>query len=319
MLKFKQILLTLLAIFMPFLVLTPFRASEENIRLNVSLISDTHIDYRELYSQYVLADILRDVEKSSDGVDAFVVTGDLTNYGDGKSVEKFFDILKKHSTVENMIIASGNHDIGHVEDVTHEQARQRLIEFFNEYIDAGIRNIYYSRDVNGYTFIVLGDQDDDSWDFPEYYEDQLEFLDSELARATANGKPAFVISHVPVQGPNGQEIIWEDGAMRSEFGDPTREILEKYENVFFISGHLHAGINGELVKNQFGFSCVETINSVTYVNLPTVYLVNRYGIPWGGTGFQMEVYDDEVLFRARDFMTSSWYPSYDYSVALTAD
>ena len=45
-------------------------------------------------------------------------------------------------------------------------------------------------------------------------------------------------------------------------------------------------------------------------------IVNRYGVPWGGMGFQMEVYEDEVLFRARNYFTAKWYPVYDHSVPL---
>ena len=104
--------------------------------------------------------------------------------------------------------------------------------------------------------------------------------------------------------------------MGTENSLKARAILEKYSNVFFISGHVHTGINGDLTQRMFGFSCVEEQNGVTYVNLPTFLLVNRYGIPWGGMGFQMEVYADRVLFRARNYITSKWYPSYEFSVAL---
>jgi hypothetical protein len=39
-------------------------------------------------------------------------------------------------------------------------------------------------------------------------------------------------------------------------------------------------------------------------------------VPWGGMGFQMEVYENEVLFRARNFFTATWYPVYDHMVEL---
>ena len=145
--------------------------------------------------------------------------------------------------------------------------------------------------------------------------EQIQFLDDSLAEAADRDLPMFVICHVPVEGVNGQDIIYPDGGL-DDNSDAVRTILEKYENVFFISGHVHTGINGPLVENAFGFSCVETHNGVNYINLPTYMIVNRYGVPWGGMGFQMEVYEDEVLFRARNFGSSKWYPVYDHSVDL---
>ncbi len=313
--KIISLVTSLLLLLSPSVEFTP---KGDDVLLNVSIISDTHLDYRELIGRYMLADALDDIASSSPAADAVVVSGDLTNYGDEKSLEAFYEIFKDHCTAEKWVIAPGNHDIGHVEDITHEEARQRLIKYYNDYTGSDINNIYYSTDVKGYTFIVLSDQSDDSWDSPDIYEDQLSFLDTELARATSEGKPAFVICHWPIEGVNGQEIIWEDGSIETEFSNQLRAVLEKYENVFFISGHLHAGINGELTKAVFGFSCVETTNGVTYINLPTYFLVNRYGVPWGGMGFQLEVYQNEVVIRARNFATSKWYSCYEFSVPLTA-
>jgi len=294
----------------------PFVPKQEGVLLSAGILSDTHIDARLPLGQLLLARALDDINAAGDTVDAIVVAGDMTNYGDGESVRAFYELFDKHCGAADWVLASGNHEIGHVEDVSQAQARQRLIDTYNAYTGAHTENIYYSVTVNDFRFIVLGDQSDDSWDSPDINADQLAFLDAQLAGATAEGKPAFVVCHWPVEGTNGQSVIWEDGSMGSENSTNVRAILEKYSNVFFISGHVHTGINGELTQKLFGFSCVEQQNGVTYVNLPTFLLVNRYGIPWGGMGFQMEVYENQVLFRARNYLTSKWYPSYDYAVPL---
>ena len=291
-----------------------YSPKESNILLNISVISDTHLDYRLPLGQLLLVKALEDMADSSVPPDAVVVSGDLTNYGDGESVKAFYDIFKKHCDAGQWVVASGNHDIGHVEDVTHEQARQRLIQYNNRYIGSDMKHIYYSMKVKGYTFIVMGDQSDDSWDYPDINADQLSFLDRELAKAALEGKPAFVICHWPLEGVNGQNVIWEDGSMGTENSAHVRAILEKYKNVIYISGHMHAGINGDITKALLGFSCVENRNGVNYINLPTYLLVNRYGIPWGGLGFQMEVYGKKMIIRARNYAASKWYSCYEYTV-----
>lgn len=299
------------------MTLVPFVGREakepEKALLNVSIISDTHLDARFPGGKLNLEFGLRDMNKFDN--DAIVHVGDITNYGDEASVKYFYDIMKETCEAENWVVATGNHEIGHPEEFTNEEARQNFIKYHNEYTGQGIENAYYSVDVEGYTFIVLCDQSEDNWDSCDIYDDQLAFLDAELARGTAEGKPVFVVCHVPVEGANGQDIIYEDGGL-DEYSDAVKSTMEKYENVFFISGHVHTGINGYISKELFDVSCVETENGVTYVNLPTYGIVNRYGIPWNGMGFQMEVYEDEVIFRARKFNTSRWYGFYEFAIDL---
>lgn len=286
-------------------------------RLNASIISDVHIDVDWPIGEWVLANGLNDLERSADTIDALIVSGDLTNYGDKESMESFFNIAAESNCADNWVIAMGNHDVGHVEDTTQEGARQRFVDLYNKLNPSGekIEKAYYKTDINGYRFVVLVDDGEDTWDHPEMAQEQYQFLDDALAEAADRNLPMFVVCHVPVEGVNGQDKIWENGGL-GECSDTVRGILEKYKNVFFISGHVHTGINGPLVENVFGFSCVETHNGVNYINLPTYMIVNRYGVPWGGMGFQMEVYDDEVLFRARNFGSSKWYPVYDHSVPI---
>ena len=289
----------------------------DDCRLNAAIVSDIHIDVDWPIGEWIWANGLNDLERSKDTIDAFIVSGDLTNYGDAPSMESFFRIMADSYSAENWVIAMGNHDVGHVEDRPQEQARQEFVDLYNELNPSGekIEKAYYKTDVNGYRFVVLCDDGDDTWDTPDMSAEQLKFLDDSLAEAADRDLPMFVICHVPVEGVNGQDVIWEDGGL-DDNSDAVQAILEKYENVFFISGHVHTGINGPLVETVFGFSCVETINGVNYINLPTYTIVNRYGVPWGGMGFQMEVYDDEVLFRARNYFTSKWYPVYNHSVPV---
>lgn len=306
-------LMSLIYTLIPFVDYSP--KNEDELLLNAAMISDVHIDASLPCGQEMLAAGLEDMKRCETPLDTVIVAGDLTNYADEESLIAFYEILKEHSPADKWVVAHGNHDIGHVEGFTNAEAREWNIKHYNEYTGSNNENIYYSMDVKGYTFIVLGDQGDDNWDHYDIYEDQLTFLDTELARATADGKPAFVVCHIPVEGVNGQMEVWEEGSLE-EYSQPIVDIMEKYNNVFFISGHVHTGINGALVQNAFGFSCVETRNGVTYINLPTYLLVNRYGIPWNGMGFHLEVYEDEVVLRARRFLVSRWYAFHEFSVPL---
>ncbi len=138
----------------------------EEIKLNVALVSDTHIDSSLPAGKLYLGQAFKDIEKSTVKNDAVVVCGDLTNYGDEESINEFFTIMNSNSTVENKIIAMGNHDIGHTEDLgmTNQQAREQFLEYHNTYLGTAHEKNYYSYNVDGYKFIVLCDDSEDNWD-----------------------------------------------------------------------------------------------------------------------------------------------------------
>lgn len=290
----------------------------EKVLLNAAVISDVHIDTRLPLGKALFRAGLRDMSKNGIKNDAIVVSGDLTNYGDEQSLIDFFNLIRDNCNADKAVIAMGNHDIGHVSDLgfTNDEARAWYVKNYNELMGFDFDKSYYAIDVKGYKFIVLCDESADNWDCFEIYDEQIAFLDAQLASATANGMPAFVVCHEPCEGVNGQPTVWKDGAMDSESSTKVKATMEKYKNVFFISGHMHEGINGELTEKVLGFCCVETLNGVTYVNLPTYLLVNRFGFLHNGMGLQMEVYESRVVFRARNYLTSRWYPDYEYEIPL---
>ncbi len=298
---------------------TPYTPQNpDEIKLNVALISDTHIDSRLPLGKLYLKNAFKDMNSATVKNDALVVCGDLTTYGEEQGIIDFFEIMTETTDIEYKIIAMGNHDIGHTRDlgITNDEARAYFLKHNNDYLGTDFEKNYYSYDVNGYKFIVLCDESEDNWDEFEIYEEQTAFLDAELAEATKDGLPAFVVCHEPTVGQNGQETVHDGGSMQPESSERIKAVMEKYDNVFYLSGHMHEGINGNYTEEFLGFRNIETVNGVTYVSLPSYLLFNRYGFMGNGLGMQMEVYEDEVVFRARNFALSDWYGDYTYSVPL---
>lgn len=323
---FKHFLSFLLAIFITAVPYSGIKAPvvktlKDDCLLNVELLSDTHLEEKELFRQAFLKTGLKNISRSKSTVDSIWVTGDITNYADEPSLAKYFDIISEYSPVE-VITASGNHDIGHAGDrdkttITREEARDNFIRYRNEYMGRNDTVNYFSTEVNGFKIIVIGDEviDGGHWDAVSMTQEQLDFIDRELADGTKDGKPAFVLSHWPIDGINGEDIIWDgSGIARDEYD--IQGILEKYDNVFFISGHMHAGIKAKAIDNMYGLSNAEQVNGVTYLNLPTYGIINMFGAPWSAIGAQLEVYENEVVFRPRNFITNNWYENAEYHFEL---
>ena len=295
--------------------------AKDDCRMVAELFSDTHIEAKEFARQAFMKAGLKNLSRAKTSVDAVVVAGDLTNYADEPSLSKYYEILEKYSPVK-AVSAAGNHDIGHagdrdVTDISREEAKANFIRYNNEYLGINAQDNYYSYEVNGYKFIVLGDEclDGGHWDAMDIGPEQMAFLDRELAEGTADGRPVFVVCHWPVDGINGEATIWPGSGIELDRND-VKSVMEQYQNVFYISGHMHAGIKSTAVDEYFDLATVETVNGVTYVNLPTYGLVNMFGDPVSGTGVQLEVYDDAVVLRPRNFITNAWYTNAVYTVTL---
>ena len=254
-----------------------------------------------------------DLANAGEGVDALLVAGDIAENGLACEYEYIAEKLSK-ANVNGAIFAIGNHD---TRLRRYKQVVKRFTSFTNELNEAygsdfRTDSLSYTYDVNGYKFIILGT---DSAEFEESYisDDQLAWLDAELKSATANGKPAFVVCHQSLKDTHGLPDTWNSPDDRAgtigEQSDEIQAILNKYENVIMISGHLHTGIG------QYTYQKIDNFHSI---NLPSTTIVNKDGdYNNAGIGFMIEAYDNHVLFRARDFAQGKYIPEYDIDIKLS--
>lgn len=321
MTPFDRILAILLTLYMS---IVPFSSvpiestaaqSETAIMLDVALLADTHVKDAGSKQHQNLESGLKNLSKNFEGLDAITVSGDLTDGGKPESLKLFYETLIQNSSVENYIVTPGNHDIGH-SPLSNSEARKLNIQTMNEYLGYENEEIYYSQDVKGYTFITLGDDIGNKSNTPVISDKQIAFLDEELAKATAEGKPAFVICHWPLSGTNGINILWPGGGINNDNSAKLKSVMEKYKNVFVITGHTHVGLSSSFFERIFGYSHVETRKGVTYVSVPCFGKFNRH-IPFSPSIFlRMEVYENKVMFRPYNLRSLQWYSKYDKTVTL---
>lgn len=254
-----------------------------------------------------------DLANAGEGVDALLVAGDIAENGLACEYEYISRALAT-ANVDGYMMAVGNHD---VRLRSYKQVVNRFTAFANE-LNAGVGNdftmdsLHYTYDVNGYTFIILGT---DTAEFEESYfnEAQLNWLDEELEKATENGKPAFVVCHQSLKLTHGLPDTWNSpsetaGSVGAQ-SDDLKAIMNKYENVIMISGHLHTGLG------QYTYQKIDNFHSI---NLPSTTIVNKDGdYNNAGIGFMIEAYDNHVLFRARDFAQGKYIPEYDINITLS--
>ena len=255
-----------------------------------------------------------DVANSKSNIDALLIVGDIAENGLACEYEAVTNHLA-NTKVDNFIFSVGNHD---VRLRSYNQVVNRFTGFQNNLntsanSDLVIDKLNYTYKVNGYTFVVLGT---DKSVFEESYisDEQLTWLDATLKAEAVGGKPVFVILHQPLKKTHGLPTTWGNGTNENAGhvgaqSDALYEIMNKYKNIFLITGHLHTGLG------QYSY---EKIGNIHGINVPSTTIVNKdgdYNEP--ATGYVTEVYSNKVVFRARDFGKGTYLPEYDIEIALT--
>lgn len=290
----------------------------DDCKLFFASISDIHMTDDALRSM-MLEFGLSDMENFDHTLDALVCSGDLTDHGEKEEWDNLEKTFSKYNPAENIILAQGNHDTW-TEDDKYDLAKKYFIEYNEKISDRKIEHEYYSTKIKGYSFIVLGSETDRTAAYIS--EEQLEWLDAEMDKASKDGLPIFVICHWPINQTHGLPETWgddepepDDGGLGDQSAD-VEKILKKYKNVFMISGHLHNGVTNENQVDVYTYVSVESDGSFHSINLPPYMYATIRGRVSNGTGLNFEVYDNRVDIRTRSYSAGVWYTDYNYSIPL---
>jgi hypothetical protein len=131
-------------------------------------------------------------------------------------------------------------------------------------------------------------------------ETQIQWADNLLAQAVAVGNPVFIVNHQPIPS------VGEESARISD-------VMQSYDgllDIFYISGHYHDGLSANSITNN---------GTVYFVDTPSFGKMNSGDYSKTGTGFHVELYDDGILFRARNFTEGKWVSEYDSTIDLISD
>ncbi len=253
------------------------------------VVSDIHVETNNPKSYEALSDLLYGI-KAGEDIDTVVYTGD--NVMNGQFLENvfFYNAVRSMMPAENNLVLTGNHDLGNGAG-DHDKSRKDFIANNNLYFGAKLDEPYYYRVINGCYFICISTEVGDPSQF--YVSDeQYSWIESVLKEAKAAGAPTFVFSHFPIRD------ISQGGA---EFA----ELLKEYNVTLYCHGHYH----NELFSRNF-----YEWGGINSINLPRATETKDYE---PGDGIVVEVYEDEILVRGRDFIKGEWIEelTYTYDIA----
>ncbi len=309
---FYKLIAFILAFFIysPATEIATYTVSKDNAEMVFTILSDVHVEGNNKDKFQLFGEGIRDVN-SAERNDALIFLGDNTMNNQVIELSAFYGLLKEYNQIGITLMVTGNHDLCpsdyNVGD--YEDLKNRFFDYKSEYIKAQYDDsVYYSYNINDYKFIVLGSESDAGVQ-EDLSDEQLNWLEDELKNTEENGKPIFILNHYPLN--HTWEAVWTDGHI-GEDSERLHEILKECKSkIIYFSGHLHMG----LYDNQVSY-----INegNITYINVPAFGADNTDGdadIQQQGMGMYVEVYNDEILIRMRNFAEHKWM-DIEHSISL---
>ncbi|NOU88378.1 carbohydrate-binding protein, partial [Paenibacillus sp. LMG 31460] len=212
----------------------------------------------------------------ANNVSAIAVAGDITNNETDGEYDIVMNMMnsKPHAPV---YYAIGNHEYDYENDF--QISKNRFLT------KTGAPSLNYDKWINGYHFIFLGPD----YKPQELNDETISWLDSTLASNADPSKPIFLFMHQPIYQTVSKSYSDNYGSSGPQMYK-LQDVLKKYPQSVFITGHLHDDIKlqGNLYSEEF--SAV------------------RDGAVINNQGLIVDVYNDKVQMRGRDLnsKTTIW-------------
>ncbi len=269
-------------------------------KLNFTVLSDSHIEGNNFARYQVFVRALQNVKKNKSGNDAIIFLGDNTM--NGQTIENllFHGAASMLLGGENILPALGNHDIGNGEG-DYKTLQNRWYDYTAAFFGRQLERPYYYEVVDGCFFIVLGMEAQEVYEM--YISDeQFAWLEGVLEKAAQSGKPAFIFSHYPAN-----DVVDATGEETSKLTDMLAQYNEEHDLVSFV-GHTHMPL--------YLFWSFHDDDGYPEIYLPRLTELAGSGdneiYKESGIGIEVEVYENEVYVRGRDFYNGEWrYDSAD--------
>lgn len=277
---------------------------KEKPAVSFEVITDMHVqgDKNHVHNKN-FEDALKDMVALNPDSDGLMTIGDNTENGTEaqfKELGRIFNLYKDQ--LPEAYFVQGNHDV-RWGDWT------QFSELFAKYTN--MTSSYYNAWINGYQFIFIGTEKGLK-DYSYLSETQLKWLDEKLSES--QGKPTFIFHHQPlkntVSGAN-------DGYLKSNYWYGVRQdkelkmILAKHPQSILFSGHTHWDLGSKDTMYNAKYATMFNAGATSYL------WTDSNTSKDGSQGFFVEVYDDKVLVKGRDFKNDTWIANAQYEVDLS--
>ena len=263
----------------------------DKLVMSMAVVSDIHVETNNPDAYENFKDVLYGIKAGKD-IDAAAYLGD--NVMNGQITEDlfFYAGLRGINPAKNNLVLVGNHDQGNGEGDFAELS-ENFLKLNKIFLGNKLDKAYYYRVINGCYVIALASEDPDAQTFKMGTE-QYNWLEGVLKEAKAANAPTIVLNHFPIRYLQG-----------TYNGTQLANLFKEYNVDLFLHGHIHDDLGADNFYTWGGINCI---------NLPRVTEITQYV---AGDGIVLEVYENEIVVRGRDFIKGEWIDGLDFTYTIT--
>jgi 3',5'-cyclic-AMP phosphodiesterase len=303
--------------------------AEENKepKYTFAVLSDIHIQAGSAQNMRKLEAALRDLNELNPSPQSVVINGDLTE-GLAADYHQLNQILQEQPHPKDMFFTIGNHEFYRAWVKNDEiwspdtfpngeddaSSLNRFLHWIRE------PKVYYNRMLNGFPFIFLGSEHyrqtnanirEDAYLSTE----QLEWLKARLDEAEQTKQPVFVFLHQPLpETVSGTYVCCLNNRAVLQH-EQLRGILSQHSNVFLFSGHTHLQLKLPKTLVNKGFTAINSSSVSQPWDDDEHGLKKSMGVQ-ESEGLIVEVYDDHVWIKGRDFYRKRWVSAAQFTIPI---
>lgn len=274
-------------------------------------LSDVHIDGDGTDEMSASSDFTRAIKFFNSNANLICISGDLSRMENecDNELSMFKDLVDANATIP-VYASRGNHD-----------CRYDISDF--ETYTGG--SLYFEQTYNNDVFIFLG-MNAENYGDSCFTTEELDWLETKLE--SYKNQRVFLFFHVFMPNTCGNINGLYPYSSLSETSDITSRfisLMTKYKNAIYFSGHSHLefncqrfGANANIFSNGSTChrvhipSCAYPRKSDTGTSSGTIYNYNE-----GSEGYLVDVYENAIVLRGRDFIKGKYLPIANYLMDTT--
>lgn len=270
-------------------------------------ISDIHLQDRTAQTDFQTA---LDYLDNNESVVFTCICGDLTTNGTNANLQDYKNYVESYSPNTPVYGMSGNHDARNTEG-----GIAKVIQTYTGH------PLYYSFEHENDVFIFVGINKENVGGL--FTKSELQWLYETLE--TNRNKRCFVFEHVRPDDTCGNAYriyaydIW-GGTEQTVF----ESMMKHYKNVIFFHGHSHLKFNLQTKDNKANYE--HDLFGIHSIHIPSL-AVPRGGDITGANsrvelyaeseGYVVDVYENAIVLRGRDFVNAKFLPIATYCLDTT--
>ena len=269
--------------------------TESELLYQYNVLSDLHVSPSWPRCSALVTKSFKDIIAQGNSAVIFTV-GDNTERGEPEEYDLLNQLVADAGEgLPDIYYAMGNHEIVYNNDAGFDNQLALYLE------KTGMEGAYYAVEKDGYLHIVLGS--DTLSHLGTMGQEQRDWLKAQLEAADPN-EPVFIYMHQPLRDTTSGTLYtkYEKSDTQDSFGfledsAAIREILQGYPNAIVLTGHTHRTFMDEQPVLLGGGA------DANFVACSSVGKAEGLSV---AEGLYIEIYEDYILVRGRDFGQGKW-------------